>query len=149
MKKTFFTLAVAVLLAGTMISGCQTSAEKVKIAEDKVQDAQNKVVEAQLNLDQALKDSIQQFKKESEDQIVANDKSIAEFKAKIDREKVELRARDERRLAELERQNVIMKQRLEEFREDSKENWVTFRDKFNHDMKQMGTAFHDFWAGKK
>ena len=148
MKKTMFTLAVAMFMAGTLISGCQSSAEKVKIAEEKVQDAQNKVVEAQLNLDQALKDSIQNFRNESEAQITANDKNIAEFKVKISKEKAEFRARDERRLAELERQNAIMKQQLEEFKEDNKENWEKFRNKFSHDMKQMGTAFHDFWTGK-
>jgi len=149
MKKTIFTLAITMLMAGTMLIGCQSQADKVKDAQAKVQDAQNKVVEAKLNLDKALKDSIQQFRKESEKQISLNEKSIAEFKARIAKEKKENRARYEKKLAELEQQNRDLKKRLEEFNEDTKENWESFRNKFNHDMAEMGKSFHDFWVGTK
>jgi predicted transcriptional regulator len=149
MKKTILTLAIAVFMAGTMLSSCQSSADKVKNAQDKVQDAQDKVVVAKQELNQAIKDSIQQFRKESEVKIIANEKSIAEFKARIAKEKKENRVQYEKRLAELEQQNRDMKKRLEDFREDGKENWASFRNKFNHDMEEMGKSFHDFWAGNK
>jgi len=149
MKKTIFTLSITFIMAGTMLSSCQSQAEKVKDAQDKMQTAQNKVVEAQLNLDQAIKDSIQQFRKASEEQINANEKNIAEFKIKIAKENKENRARYEKKLADLEQQNIEMRKRLDEFREDSKENWISFRTKFNHDMEKMGKSFHDFWAGNR
>jgi len=149
MKKTIFSLAITMLMAGTMLSGCQSSAEKVKEAQDKVQAAQNKVVEAQLNLDQAVRDSIQEFRKDAENQIIANEKNIAEFKIKLAKEKKANRAQAEKRLAELEQQNREMRMRLEDFREDGKENWRSFRNKFNHDMVVMGKSFHDFWTGSK
>jgi len=146
MKKTILILAITVFMAGTMLISCQSSADKVKNAQDKVQDANNKVVIANQELNQAIKDSVQQFKKESEEQIIANEKSIAEFKAKIAKEKKENRALYQKRLAELEQQNSDMKKRLEEFREDGKENWISFRNKFNHDMEEIGKSFHDFWV---
>jgi DNA repair exonuclease SbcCD ATPase subunit len=149
MKKTILTLAVATFTVGTILSSCQSQADKIKDAEKKVQDAQNKVTEAKLNLDQALKDSIQQFKKTSEEQIAANEKSIADFKAKLEKNKKANRVQYEKRLAELEQQNREMRKRLDDFREDGKENWVSFRNKFNHDMEQMGKSFHDFWTGNK
>jgi len=49
----------------------------------------------------------------------------------------------------LEQQNKDMRMRLQEFNEDQKENWASFREKFKHDMKQFGTAMKDFWGGKK
>jgi hypothetical protein len=42
-----------------------------------------------------------------------------------------------------------MRKRLDEFRENGKENWISFRTKFNHDMEKMGNAFHDFWVRNK
>ena len=74
MKTTILILTITVVMAGTMLSGCQSSADKVKNAQDKVQDAKNKVTEAKQDLKQALKDSIQQFKKESEEKINTNEK---------------------------------------------------------------------------
>ena len=50
MKKIILTLAVTAFTAGTLITSCQSQAEKVKDAQAKVQDAQNKVVEAKLGI---------------------------------------------------------------------------------------------------
>ncbi len=146
MNKTILTLAVTVFMAGTMLTGCRSSEKKVKNAQDKVQNAQDKVVEAQQALNQAIKDSIRQFRKESEERISANEKSIAEFKVRIGNEKKENRARYEKKLAELEQQNRDMRKNLEEFREDRKENWDSFRLKFKHDMSEFGKAMKDFWT---
>jgi hypothetical protein len=149
MKKTILSLAITMLMAGTMVTSCQSSSDKVENAEDKVQEAKDEVVYAQQELNQAIKDSIQQFKKESEQQIIAYQKSITEFKVRIAREKNENRARDERRLAELEQQNREMKQRLADFDEERQDQWVSFRNKFNHDMEEHGKAFRDFWGNRK
>jgi len=107
------------------------------------------VNEAKLNLDQVVKDSVEQFRKISEEQINTNEKNIAEIKVRIAKEKKENRAIYEKKLAGLEQQNRDMKKSLEEFREDGKENWRSFRTKFNHDMEKMGNAFHDFWTGNR
>lgn len=141
-------LAVTAFMAGT-ITGCQSSASKVENAKDNVQEARDNVVVAQQELDQALNDSIRQFKTEYQERITANEKTIAEFKVKIGRENKQSRVAYEKRLAEMEQQNTDMKRRLNEFNENQKENWVAFRVKFRHDMDQYGKAMHDFWTGKK
>ena len=89
MKNTILTLAVTVFMAGAILSGCKSSAEKVENARGKVQGAKDQVVEATKELNQALNDSIQQFRKESEEKIITHEKIIAEFKAKIAKEKEE------------------------------------------------------------
>ena len=149
MKKSIFTLVITVFMAGAMLTGCQTSVKKVENAQDKVQDAKDKVVIANQELDQAVKDSIRQFRKESEEWINANEKRIAELRVKISKENKEIRASNEQKLAELEQQNRDMKTRLEEFREDSKDKWNDFRFKFKHDMDNLGQAFKAFVVKRK
>jgi predicted RNase H-like nuclease (RuvC/YqgF family) len=137
MRKTISALAVTIFIAGAILTGCQSSAKKVENARDKV-------IEANQELSQALKDSIQQFKTESELKISANEKSIAEFKAKIKNEKKENKAAYEKKLAELEQKNSDLKKKLEEFKDDSKANWKTFKTEFSNDMNELGQALKDF-----
>jgi membrane protein involved in colicin uptake len=144
MKKMIFSIVITGVIAATMLSGCQSSGTKVGNAEQNVQDAKDKVVVAQKELDQAIKDSIQQFRQEEADRISANEKSIAEFRAKIAKETQEIRVKNEQKLADLEQQNRDMKTRLEQFKEDTKDNWDAFRFKFKHDMNNLGLAFKDF-----
>jgi len=137
MRKTISALAVTIFIAGAILTGCQSSAKKVENAQDKV-------IEANQELSQALKDSIQQFKTESELKISANEKSIAEFKAKIKNEKKENKAAYEKKLAELEQKNSDLKKKLDEFKDDSKANWKTFKTEFSNDMNELGQALKDF-----
>lgn len=149
MKKTLFTLAAAVCITGAMLSGCQSSADKVKEAEEKLQKANEKVDVATQELDQALRDSIQQFRKESEAALTENEKNITEYRIKIAKENPGNRARDERRLAELEQQNRDMRRNLQEFNEVQRDKWDSFRARFKNDMDNHARAMHDFWSGKR
>jgi septin family protein len=149
MKKIIFSIAIIPFMAAAMLTGCESSGTKVGNAQQNVQDAKDKVVVAQKELDQAIKDSIQQFRKEESERISANEKSIAEFRAKIAKENQEVRVKNEQKLADLEQQNRDMKTRLEQFKEDSKDNWDAFRFKFKHDMDNLGLAFKAFVVKRK
>jgi predicted RNase H-like nuclease (RuvC/YqgF family) len=143
MKKTIFSLTVIVFMAGTILSSCQSSAKKVENAEDKLQNAKNETKEAQSELNKVRNDSIteyQQFKKESEERIIANDKSIAEFKAKLASMKKESRSDYEKVIAGLEQKNSDLKKKLENFKDEGQENWKSFKNEFNHDMDELGEA---------
>jgi chromosome segregation ATPase len=146
MKRTIFSLAATIVLAGTIFSSCQSSATKIENAQDKLQNAKTETKEAQVELNQVRKDSIteyQQFKKESEEKIKANDKSIAEFKAKLTTMKKESRQHYEKLIADLEQKNSDMKKKLESFKDTGQENWASFRKEFNHDMDELGKALKD------
>jgi len=87
-----------------MLSGCQSSAQKVENAEDKVVEAKEDLVDSKTELVQARQDSISDylhFKKEAEESIIAQEKNITEFKAKIANEKMEVKADYEKKLDEL------------------------------------------------
>ena len=42
-----------------------------------------------------------------------------------------------------------MKQRLADFNEERRDQWASFRAKFNHDMEEHDKAFRNFWGIKK
>ena len=137
MKKTIYTISfAAIIMAGTIITSCKSSGEKVE-------KAQENVIEAKKELSQAVKDSIQQFRKESQDKINAQDKSLAEFKARIAKEKKVNRDKYEKNLAELDQKNTDLKKKLADFKEDRIENWESFKKEFTHDMNEFGKSFKD------
>jgi predicted small secreted protein len=146
MKKSISIVAITVLMAGTILTSCQTSANKVKNAEDKLNKEKVDVLEAKQDLDQIRKDSItdyNKFKMESEEKINGYEKRIAELKTKIATEKKEDKSAYEKQLAQLEKKNSEMKEKLVNYKEEGQEKWVSFKNEFNHDMDELGKAFND------
>ena len=67
MKKAIFTLAIVTIIAGAMITGCQSSRDKTENAKENLKDTKNSLDETIQNLNLAINDSIQQFKKNAEE----------------------------------------------------------------------------------
>jgi phage-related minor tail protein len=142
-KKNFYTLALALPMAGIMITSCQSSNTDTDKAREKLQNAEEQVVEANQALNQTLNDSIQLFKTENGEIIVSYDQRIAELKTKLADVKEENKIDMEKHLAMLEQKSVDMKMKLKDYQEDGEENWRSFKNEFNHDMKELGKAFED------
>jgi len=139
MKKTGLIIMISFFILAIMIIGCQSSAEKVQKAKDKVQEAKS-------DLEKARFDSIteyQQFRKEAEEKIAAQEKIISDFRIRIANEKLENKAIYEKKLAELEQKNTDMKKTLENYIEQGQNNWQLFKTEFNRDMNKLGEAFND------
>ncbi|MGD0709613.1 MAG: hypothetical protein ABR968_00380 [Bacteroidales bacterium] len=137
MKKTIFTLAISMLMSGTMFTACKSSAKKVNDAKDKVEIANQE-------LSQAIKDSIQQFKNESEDKINANAKSLADFKARIANEKADIKIKYEKKLADLDQKNSDLRKKLDDYKEEGKEKWEAFKADFSNNMEELSKSLKDF-----
>ena len=43
----------------------------------------------------------------------------------------------------LEVKNSDMRMRMDNYKEDGKDNWETFKTEFSHDMDELGKAFKD------
>jgi hypothetical protein len=141
MKKSIFALAIPMLMAGAMFTGCQSS-------KTKVENAQDKVAVANQELNQAVKDSIQQFRTESAERISNNEKNIAEFRARIASQKKVNKAKYEKKLAELEKRNSDMKMRLADYKDEEQVKWEKFKVQYNQDMDALGKAFKDLMTDK-
>lgn len=139
MKKMIVAFALTMFLVAALLLSCTSSSEKVENAE-------NKLTQAQDNLNEAINDSIedyQVFRKEADMKLAAQEKIIAEFKARIANEKKENRAEYEKKIAELEQQKYDMKMKLDEFKQDGKDSWTNFKSEFVRDMENLGKAIND------
>lgn len=139
MKKSILVLLVFTVITGAIFTSCRTPAQKVE-------NAQNNVTEANKDLDKANQEylaDIEKFRKETADKIAANDKSIAEFKARIENDKKDAKADYNKKIAELEQKNSDMKKKLDDYKAEGKESWEKFKTEFSHDMEELGNAFRD------
>jgi len=145
MKKTIFTLAIATIMAGTMITGCELTNKKAEKVPNKTQKSLNDVDAAQTGEGLLTMDSIseyQKFKNESEAKILAFENSIADFKIKIENGKKETKVEYEKKLALLEAKNNEMKKKLNDYKDDGEGHWSQFKSVFNQDMVELGKAFN-------
>ncbi|MEJ2596384.1 MAG: hypothetical protein P8100_14945 [bacterium] len=142
-KKKFYILALALPMAGIMITGCQSTTTDTEKAREKLQNAEEEVVVANQELNQTLNDSIQLFKVENGEILVSYEESIAELKVKIAAAKEENRIGMEKKLAMLEQKSEDMKTKLEEYKQEGEDDWTSFKNEFIHDMEELGKAFKD------
>ena len=129
------------LMSGTILVGCLSSDEKVEAARNNVNDANKEVQIANQELSQAKQDSILLFRQEAAERISMNKKSIADFKLKISKENKIQKAKNEKRLAELEKRNNLLEKSLADYKDDEKTKWSEFKIEFNNDLDELGKAF--------
>jgi protein subunit release factor B len=139
MKKIFLILATISFISSSILMSCNSSAEKVKKAEDAVVVADSNLIQA----NQEYLTDVENYKKETADKILENEKNLAEFKVRIEKDKKSARAEYKTKIAELEQKNSDLKMRMDNYKVDSKEQWENFKSEFSHDMDEMGKAFKD------
>jgi phosphoenolpyruvate-protein kinase (PTS system EI component) len=137
MKKSILTLATITCLASGLLTSCNTPAEKVA-------DAQNTVDAANQDLDQANREylaDVETYRKEASEKIAANEKSIAEFNARMANEKSEAKAAYQEKINAIEQKNSDMKKKMDEYKAEGKDQWEKFKLEFSRDMDELGNAF--------
>lgn len=144
MKKTIIILAAITFITGAIFTSCNTPAEKVDNAEKNVINATN-------DLDKANQEylvDVENYRKETADKIAANDKSIADFKARIAHEKLDAQVAYQKKIVALEQKNSDLKKKIDGYKAESKEQWELFKVEFSKDMDELGTAFVNFFSTK-
>lgn len=136
MKKSILKIMLAASTIAVLISSC--SEEPAKSNTDKV------ITEAKSDADKVRQMEIEQYKKESREKIIANEKIIVDLKARVNMSKQDARDNYNYRIEVLEKRNNELKVKLEAFQEMSEAGWNNFKTEFNHDMQELGDAFEDF-----
>lgn len=135
MKKIYI---VSALFLATL-AACNSST-------DKVEDAQTNVVEANKELDEANMEymaDMEKYRAETAEKVAANEVIIKDFNARIASRKQDAQVEYKQKIAELELKNTDLKKKIDNYKQDGKENWEKFKIEFNRDMEELGKAFED------
>jgi hypothetical protein len=119
---------------------CDNAAQKVVKAEENVVDAEKDLQMAQ---EEYLLD-IKEYRLLSAEKIEANEKSIAEFNARIEKEKKNVSADYKAKIIALEQKNSDMKKKMDDYREEGKDKWEIFKTEFGRDMDDLGESISNF-----
>ncbi len=142
MKTTLVALAIFTFITATIVTSCDNST-----SSEKVEEAKTDVAEANKDLDKANEEylaDVQNYRTETDAKIAANELSIAEFNARMAKQKNDAKVAYKQKIAELEMKNSDMKKKMDDYKQDGKENWEKFKTEFNRDMDELGKAFNDF-----
>ncbi|MHB8851725.1 MAG: sll1863 family stress response protein [Ignavibacteriaceae bacterium] len=141
MKNKYFILAGILLIAGSLLTGCENNRENAK---EKVKQANQEMVDAQAQFDKEW----QQFKSDAELKINANQKNIDDFKAAMKTTSKKFRAKYENQVLTLEQKNIELKKNLNEYQYVGKDNWDKFKQDFNNNMDSVGNALKSIFEKK-
>ena len=141
MKKSMLMLALFLFITSSFLVSCNTSAEKVENAEQNVMEANQDLDNA--NIEYLAE--VEEYRTQTADKIAANNKSIAEFKARIAVEKLDAQVAYNHKIIVLEQKNSDLKKKMDVFKAESKEQWENFKVEFSKDMDELGTAFGNFF----
>lgn len=149
MKTLLRITIINVCLTFMLLAGCDTTGEKLQDERNDVIDSKKDVVEAKANLQKAILDSINEFKRfksESELRISVYEQNIAELKVKIANEKPTYKTKYQKMIADLEAKTLVLKSDLKEYREDNRDNWFAFKKNFNENMDTLGSSITYFFT---
>lgn len=139
MKKSILTITGSFLLFFAVSTSCKTPAEKVEKAQENVTKANNE-------LDSAISDyvkDIDAYRLATSVRITENEKTIAELKANVSKQKMKDRAEYERQIKALEQKNVELKKKLDSYKAEGNEKWRTFKAEFSKEMDDLGKSIKD------
>jgi chromosome segregation ATPase len=139
LKSTLTIFAITTLVLGMNLSSCSSAA-------DDVTDAKEDVDSANKELDQAkedLKIDMEVYRQETIEKILENENAIAEKRKLIETDKSALKAAHQKQIIDLEARNKELKDKLENYKGEGKENWEEFKKEFSHDMTEIGDALKD------
>jgi hypothetical protein len=140
MKKLFFTLTASILLTGAIFTSCDFATEKINSVKNSASEANEDFSNAK---EEYLVD-IKNFKAETATKIEANNQKIEALNVRIEYAKKDVKAYSQEQINILEQKNNEMKIKLDEYKEDGKDNWEIFKAEFSHDMDGLGEAFKNF-----
>lgn len=139
MKRTVLFMGIFSVGLGMFVASCNSP-------EQKLENAKQDVIEANDALDDANAEylaDIEKTRKETNAKIIANEKSIAEFNKRIEKEKVEARADYKKKIAELDARNNDLKRRMDNYKAQGKDDWSSFKEDFNQEMNDLLIALDD------
>jgi len=89
------------------------------------------------------------YRIETANRIIANEKAISDFNAKIAKEKKQKRAEYLEDIAKLEKKNTEMKVKLNSYKDNGSDKWKIFKMEFIKEMDDLGKSIKDLTTKDK
>jgi hypothetical protein len=141
MKNKYFILAVFLLIAGSVFTGCENNREDAK---EEVKQANQAMIEAQAQFEKEW----QQFKNDAELKIEANQKKIDDFKVAMKATSDKFKDKYENEVLTLEQNNIELKKKLNVYKYEGKDNWENFKQEFSNDIDSIGNTITGLFKEK-
>jgi len=145
MRKSILLFTIIAVASTLVYTSCKSSSEKVESAEAKVTEAEQDLIDAQ----QEYRVDVDNYRMQTASTIEANNRNIAEFNARIEKEKSQVKAEYRQKIADLEAKNNEMKKKLDGYQAEGKDQWESFKNEFNRDMDQLGKSISDLTSKNK
>lgn len=141
MRISIVVFALCAFSIVSVMTGCTNSADQVEDAEANVTKAENDLAVA----NQEYLAEVEAYREESAMRIAANQKSIDEFNMRIANEKKDVRSDYKQKIAMINEKNTDLKRRLDQYKAEGKEQWVTFKSEMNREMDDLGQSINDLF----
>jgi hypothetical protein len=126
------------------IFSCNASSRKISKAQNNITAAKADIVEAKADLAEANSAyliEIENFKRETNEKIRANEAEIIVLKNKIALQKEEDKEKYTLKIMAFDKKNSELKTTLKTYKGEGKDNWNKFKAAFVKDMNALGDAF--------
>ena len=153
MKNSFYTLAIAILFAGTLITGCKSNSEKEADAAENVQEAKEDLNNVKSDtrkdvISKANDAEWQTYKAEANKTIMANEKQIEALTVAMNKPGKTFDSAYKSNIEALKSRNVALKNKIADF-ENNQTDWDSFKREFDSDMTSLGNALKDLTVNNK
>ena len=142
MRNKYFILAIFLLIAGSVFTGCENNQDTAK---EEVEKANQDMIDAQTQFEKEW----QQFKSDAELKIDANQKQIDDFKAAMKTTSAKFKAKYENQVLTLEQNNIELKKKLNDYKYSGKDNWEEFKRDFNREIDSIVVALNEIFINKE
>lgn len=139
-NKSKSTAVLAALIGVALIVGCNSPTKKLDRAQNEVSEARAELKKAQDD----YKAEVALFKEETTQKIIENERIIADFTLKTATATADKKSTMQKQVYSFEQKNAELKMRMNNFQEDEKEKWQSFKAELNHDMTELGGSLRDF-----
>jgi hypothetical protein len=133
------------ILIGVSVLGliCISSCKAPEKKESGENGVLSEIKEGAAEVMQEVQVELDQLKKEAYDQIASNKKVLEDLKSRSMQVKGDVKAELESKIADLEKRNRDLEQKIEAFGGKSMEDWKSFKAEFKRDMDELGNAFRN------
>ncbi|MGO4904015.1 hypothetical protein [Flavobacterium sp. W20_MBD1_R3] len=153
MKKLIFSAAITTFIAATIMVGCQNTTKDEAAAQENVEDARDNLDDAKEELssarEAATKEEWQAFKDSTNATISQNEMRIAEMKAKMKKTGKTIDEGYAQKIEELEQKNKEIKLKVDQYKNDAGDDWKSFKEEYNRDIDELGTAIKNLTVDNK